>query len=398
MIKTKTISDTETRIFLEDGTEIILVGTAHISRNSVDEVINIIEQENPDRVCLELDKSRFESKTKKQDYSSMNLRKVFKEGKAFLVMANTALASFQKKMGQKTGVSPGEEILSAGKIAQEKGIPISLCDRDISVTLKRAWRISNLWNKCKLLATLLSSSFDKEEISSEDLEKMKESDTLQEMMKELAKELPGAKKALIDERDRYLATSILEAPGKKKIAVVGAGHAKGIISTMEKIDANELSKDLSSISTTPPPSKLGKFVGWLIPILILGLIVYSGITNGWDQGLQTFLTWVIVNAGFCALFGLIANCHPLNLLVAAVSSPIAALNPVLGVGIFTGIAESELRKPTVKDFENIAEDASKIKGWYKNRFLHAFLVFFMTSIGSIVGTFIGFPIIMNLLR
>ena len=390
------VSDTINKIFLDNGDEIILVGTAHVSQNSVDEVRQVIEEENPDRICLELDKGRYDSKTKESSYANMDLVKVFKEGKTFLLLANTALASFQKKMGTQTGSAPGEEILGAGKIATEKGIPFSLCDREIQVTLKRAWAKSNLWNKAKLIGTLLSSAFDKEEFKPEELEELKKSDTLQEMMNELAKELPGAKEALIDERDRYLATNILETPGHKKVAVIGAGHANGIIKTIGKLEKGELSKDLSDISQAPKPSKAGKIAGWAVPIAIIAIVVIVGFMQGFDQGLKYFVIWACTNSLTTVLFSILSYAHPLNWLVSAIAAPIAVLNPAIGVGIITGIAEAKLRKPKVKDFETISDDISTFKGWFKNRVLHAFTVFFATSIGSILGTFVLFPIMLKI--
>lgn len=395
-MKTEHISDTINKIILDNGDEITLVGTAHVSQNSVQEVTDVIDQVQPDMVCLELDKGRFESKTQKKSYAAMDLKKVFKEGKAFLVLANTALASFQKKMGFQTGSAPGEEILTAGKIAQERGIPFSLCDREITTTFKRAWSMSNGINKIKLIAALISSAFDKEEISPEELEELKQTDTLQEMMSELASELPGAKKALIDERDQYLATSILKSEGHKKVAVVGAGHASGIIKTMEAIEKGQLDTDLTEISKVPKPSKTGKIVGWLIPIAILAFVAYSCFTYGFDQGLRYFVIWAISNASASMLFAILSNAHPLNWLVAALGAPVAVMNPLLGVGVFTGIAESELRKPRVQDVEQLSDDISTFKGWFKNRVLHAFLIFFTTSLGSILGTFVLTPIMLKI--
>ncbi len=394
-MRTEHVSDTINKIFLENGDEIILVGTAHVSQNSVEEVRSVIEEEQPDHVCIELDKGRYESKTKEQNYSNMNLTKVFKEGKTFLVLANTALASFQKKMGTQSGSAPGEEIIGASKIAEEHNIPFSLCDRDITVTLKRAWAKSNLWNKAKLIGTLLSSAFDKEEFKPEELEELKKSDTLQEMMNELSKELPGAKSALIDERDRYLATKIMQAPGHKKVAVIGAGHANGIVKTIEKLEKGELSTDLSDISEAPKPSKFGKIAQWIIPIALIAIIVGVGFANGFDESLRYFLIWAGTNAATTVLFSILSNAHPLNWLVAALSAPIAVLNPAIGVGMVTGIAEATLRKPKVKDFEGLSDDISSVKGWFKNRVLHAFMIFFTTSIGSMLGTFVLFPIMLK---
>ena len=394
-MRSEHVSDTVNRIFLDNGDEIILVGTAHVSQDSVDEVRTVIDEEQPDHICLELDKGRYESKTKEQSYANMNLTKVFKEGKTFLVLANTALASFQKKMGNQTGSAPGEEIIGASRIAEEKGIPYSFCDREIATTLKRAWAKSNLWNKAKLIGTLLSSAFDKEEFTPEQLEELKKSDTLQELMNELSKELPGAKEALIDERDRYLATNIMQAPGHKKVAVIGAGHANGIIKTMEKLEKGELSTDLTGISKVPKPSKAGKVIGWLIPAILVGIIVWVGFAHGFNESLKYFLIWACTNAASTVVFSMLSLAHPVTWLVSAVSAPIAVLNPAIGVGVFTGITEATMRKPAVKDFEGLSDDISTFKGWFKNRVLHAFLIFFTSSLGSILGTFVFFPIMLK---
>ena len=394
-MRSEHVSDTVNRIFLDNGDEIILVGTAHVSQDSVDEVRTVIDEEQPDHICLELDKGRYESKTKEQSYANMNLTKVFKEGKTFLVLANTALASFQKKMGNQTGSAPGEEIIGASRIAEEKGIPYSFCDREIATTLKRAWAKSNLWNKAKLIGTLLSSAFDKEEFTPEQLEELKKSDTLQELMNELSKELPGAKEALIDERDRYLATNIMQAPGHKKVAVIGAGHANGIIKTMEKLEKGELSTDLTEISKVPKPSKAGKVIGWLIPAILVGIIVWVGFAHGFNESLKYFLIWACTNAASTVVFSMLSLAHPVTWLVSAVSAPIAVLNPAIGVGVFTGITEATMRKPAVKDFEGLSDDISTFKGWFKNRVLHAFLIFFTSSLGSILGTFVFFPIMLK---
>jgi len=394
-VRSEHVSDTVNRIFLDNGDEIILVGTAHVSQDSVDEVRTVIDEEQPDHICLELDKGRYESKTKEQSYANMNLTKVFKEGKTFLVLANTALASFQKKMGNQTGSAPGEEIIGASRIAEEKGIPYSFCDREIATTLKRAWAKSNLWNKAKLIGTLLSSAFDKEEFTPEQLEELKKSDTLQELMNELSKELPGAKEALIDERDRYLATNIMKAPGHKKVAVIGAGHANGIIRTMEKLEKGELSTDLTEISKVPKPSKAGKILGWLIPIALVAIIIGVGFANGFNESLKYFLIWACTNAASTVVFSILSLAHPVTWLVSAISAPIAVLNPAIGVGVFTGITEATMRKPAVKDFEGLSDDISTFKGWFKNRVLHAFLIFFTSSLGSILGTFVFFPIMLK---
>ena len=389
------ISDTYHRITFANGSVVYLIGTAHISNNSADEVRQIIEQENPDRICIELDESRMSSKTKKSAWEDMDMRKVFKEKKGFLLLANTALASFQKRMGAQTGVNPGAELLGAAELAKEKNIPLSLCDRDIQTTLRRAWAMSSLWNKCKLLATLISAAFSDEEIKPEDLEDLKKQESMEGMLNEVAKELPSVKKVLIDERDIYLATKIYNAPGMKKVAVIGAGHTNGVLSTMLKLENNEQVSSPEELSVIPEGSGFGKALGYLIPTLIVALIIWGIVANGWDQGLRTFLYWALVNAGCTFITTTIAFAHPLNILACTLTAPFFALNPVLGVGMLGGILEATLRKPKVKDFETLSDASMSLKGWYKNRLLHCLLVFFLSSVGSMIGTFVAFPLLIS---
>ena len=301
------ISDTYHRIEFEDGRRIFLIGTAHVSKDSVDEVARIIEEESPDRVCIELDSGRMQNKSEKKSWENMDIKKVFKEGKGFLLLANTALASFQKRMGAQTGTDPGAEIIGAAKLAQEKNIPVSLCDREIQTTFKRAWAKSSFWNKCKLLATLISAAFSKEEISEEELEKLKNQETLESMLNEVATELPSVKEVLIDERDQFLASKIFEAPGDKKVAVIGAGHTAGILRTLEKLEKKEMSPDTSHLTVIPPAKKWTQALGWIIPAVIVLILALGIVTNGWDQGIKTFLYWILVNTSATLVFTLIGG-------------------------------------------------------------------------------------------
>ena len=388
------ISDTIHRLKF-NYQEVILIGTAHVSQNSVEEVGRLIEEEKPDRVCIELDDGRMKSKTEKTSWENMDIRKVIKEGRGFFLLANTALVSFQRKMGAQTGTKPGEEILGAAELAKEKNIPLSLCDRDIQTTFKRAWAKSSLWNKCKLLATLISAAFSNEKISEEDLEELKKQDVLQSMMNEMAKELPTVKEVLIDERDQYLGRSIFEAPGTKKIAVIGAGHTQGVIETIKKLSENKETPTLDSLSEIPKGKPIGKIISYLIPLLIVALLAYGIISSGWDQGFRMFLYWLAVNCSCTFLATLLSFAHPINILACTITAPFFALNPALGVGMLGGILEATFRKPKVKDFENINDDALKFTRWYKNRILHALLVFLFSSIGSAFGTLVAFPVLIS---
>ncbi len=389
------ISDSLHRLTFSNGDEVVLIGTAHVSSGSVELVQETIEKENPDRICIELDNSRMKSKSEGSSWKDMDIRKVIRDGKGFFLLANTALASFQKRMGNQTGITPGDEILKAASIAKEKNIPLSLCDREIQTTFKRAWAKSSIWNKCKLLATLISAAFSNETLTEEELEELKKQDTLESMMNEIAKELPTVKEVLIDERDRYLATSVYQAEGKKKVVVIGAGHTNGIIKTLGKLESGEIGTDINEINSIPKAKPWGKIASYIIPSLIILLVILGIVNTGWDQGIRMFLYWMAACALSTGIFSILALAHPLNILLSAVTAPFFALNPVLGIGMLAGVLEATFRKPKVRDFEGINDDATSLKGWYKNRILHALLVFLLSSIGSMIGTFIAFPMLIS---
>jgi pheromone shutdown-related protein TraB len=389
-------SDTLTKIQLKDKV-IYLIGTAHVSSESVDEVKRAIADLSPDKVCLELDPGRYKAMTEGQSWDNVNIQTILKQGRGFFFLANLALSSFQKRMGMQTGVTPGEEMKVAANAAIDANIPIELCDRDIQITLRRAWSSSSLWNKMKMFGVLVSAAFSREELSSEDIEALKERSALSGMMEELAKELPTAKRVLIDERDRYLATKIFNAEGAVLVATVGAGHAQGIARIIEELARGEGSLDLSSLESLPRKRTYTRYLPYLIPLAVAGLLVYGFINSGWDQGLKMFFYWFAVNgilAGIGAVFSL---AHPLTILSTVVLAPFTSLNPTIGVGFVAGTVEAYLRKPRVSDFEDLNEDILSLKGFYRNRFTHALIVFFLTSLGSAVGTFAAFPFIASLL-
>ena len=395
MMTVEKISDTLHKITFNDGRRLTLIGTAHVSSESVNLVESTIEEIKPDRICVEIDSSRLKSKSEEKDYKSMDIRKVLKEGKGFFLLANTALASFQKRMGAQTGIKPGEELLTAVKYAKENDIPLTLADRDIQVTFKRAWAKSSLWNKIKLLSSLLSAAFSNEALIEEELEALKKQDSLESMMKEIAKELPSVKEVLIDERDRYLATSVYKAEGENKVAVIGAGHTGGFIKTLEALEKNEISDNLEEISKVPPKKTYTKALSYIIPAIIVIIVIAGIISTGWQQGLMMFVYWMIACAGMTFIFSVLALAHPLNALLSAITAPFFALNPVLGVGMFSGVLEATFKKPKVQDFENMNDDAAKLRGWYKNRILHVLTVFLLSSVGSVIGSFVAFPFLIS---
>jgi pheromone shutdown-related protein TraB len=384
------MSQTIRRIELKDRV-IVLAGTVHISLESTEEVRSLIEAEKPGRVCVEIDESRYRSMSQGNSWERLDIGKVLKEGRGFLLLANLALAGFQRKMGSGVGGKPGEEMLAAVKAAESAGIPYSFCDREIQVTLKRAWGKSNFWNKSKLLASLVDSAFSSEKLTEEEIEKLKEKNELDSMMAELAGFLPSVKEVLIDERDRFLASRIFDAKESLVVAVVGAGHLDGIETWLRKLDAEEVSSDTADIEKAPRPSKAGKIAGWSIPILIVGLIALGFFKSGTDASLALLVRWILLNGSLAALGSLLCLAHPVSILVSFVAAPIATLNPFVGVGLFAGLAEYYLRKPRVADLENLASDVTSLKGFYTNRVTKILLIFFLSSIGGMIGNFIALP-------
>lgn len=395
----ETTNEQRTQIVLNiHNREITLLGTAHVSKESISEVTNAIEEIKPDCVAIELDNQRLASMQDPESYKKLDVVKVLKEGRGFMMMANLVLSSFQKKIGSDIGVQPGDEMRAAISKANELNIPTTMVDRPIQTTLRRAWAKNTFWGKIKLMATLFATMFDKEEISKEQIEALKKSNEMDAMMDELAKELPVVKAVLIDERDQYLASKIWETKGDKVAAVLGAGHLPGVQKYLESIAKGEKTSDTTEIESLPKPGIAGKVIGWVFPVVIVGLIVAGFFIGGAEASLDLLLNWLIWNGSLAALGTALAMGHPLAIIAGFVGAPLGTLNPFIAVGIFTGIIQAALCKPKVEDMERLTEDFSSLKGIYKNRISRALLVFFLSSIGGAIGNFIAVPaLITNLL-
>ncbi|MDR0495471.1 MAG: TraB/GumN family protein [Treponema sp.] len=377
-----------------------LIGTAHVSRESIDEVAAAIRDEKPGMVCVELDEGRYASITKQDNWERLNVSKVLREGKGFLLIANLALASFQRRLGNELGVKPGEEMIAALNTAKEMGAPYSLCDREVQLTLRRAWACCSLWSKCKLLATLLTSVFVTEKYSAEEIENFKNSNEIDDMMAELANYLPAVKETLIDERDQYLAAKIWASAsqaGGVILAIVGAGHLKGIQAHLEKFAGGEPLPDLTRLESVPPKGLLSGLVKWIIPALIAGLITVGFLRADFSVFVKMLRYWILWNGSLAALGCIIALGHPLAVLISFAGAPFTSINPFIGVGILSGLVQATVRKPRVCDAENFSDDIASLKGIYHNRISKALLVFFLSSIGSSIGTFVSIPAIAGLL-
>jgi len=368
-----------------DGREFVLVGTAHISQHSVDLVREVIEAEKPDAVCVELDAQRYEALSQQKKFESLDLREVIRNRQLAALLMNMLLASYQKRLGGKLGVTPGSELLEATKVASENDIPISLCDREIRITLRRAWGALSLWKKALLVSNFVVGAFEDPELDEEELERIKQKDVLSELMKELGAAMPALKEALIDERDRFLAQKIRETPGQRLVAVVGAGHMQG----MKEAIRNQTDADLERISEIPKVSPIWKWVGWAIPAIIVGSLAYIGLTQGAQAAGDGLAFWFLVNALPCALGGLIALAHPLTILAAFFSAPFTSLTPVIGAGYVTAFVQVWVQPPRVKEFQTVGDDIATAKAWWQSRLLRVFLVFLLTTLGSVIGTWVG---------
>ena len=282
-------------------------------------------------------------------------------------------------------MTPGSELLEAAKTAEEFGIPISLCDRDIRVTLRRAWAALSWWRKLALIGTFGASAFDSPELSEEELREIRQRDVLSELMKDLGEAMPALKRALIDERDAYLAEKIRQSSGERLVAVVGAGHVEGMVAALT---ANQPA-DLEEISEIPPVSSFFKWLGWGIPALIVAALVTIGITQGFTAASENALFWFVANAVPSGIGALVALGHPVTLLAAFFSAPFTSLTPVIGAGYVAAFAQVWMRPPTVGEFHTVSEDISQPRRWWGNHLLRIFLVFLLVTVGSVIGTWVG---------
>ena len=377
-----TYSDNVNEIVFDEK-KILLVGTAHISQSSVDEVNKVIEQEQPDTVCIELCASRHQAMVDKDQWKNTDIFKVVREGKSFLLLSNLIMTAFQKRLGSQLGVKPGAEMLAAIQASERINAELQLVDRDVKITLQRTWRGMPFWGRMKVFSQLLASLFIREEISKEEIEKLKESDALSEAMQMLAEQSPDMKRILIDERDQFMAEKIRQAPGKRIVAVVGAGHVKGLSLELER------EHNLAELEIVPSPGKLGIWLKWGIPALIIGLIGYGFYAVDTDVSIEMIQRWFLINGTLSAIGTAIAFGHPITIATAFVAAPFTSLNPAVAAGWVAGLVEAFLRKPQVRDFEDLAEDITHLRGFWKNNITRILLVVMFANLGSAIGTFAG---------
>lgn len=376
-----------------EGKEIILVGTAHISKESMTLVQDTIEKEKPDIIGVELDKERLEQLLSGKKWEQTNIIDIIKTGKTYLFLLNILLSNMQKQLGKSVGVKPGAEMLVAIKAAQESKTPVQLLDRNVGITLKRAFKVMSLKEKLKLGGTLLAGFFGKgEKVDAKMIEDLKDQDLINKLMKELGKQMPSMKQVLVDERDQYIAEMIKRSPGKKIVAIVGAGHLQGI----EKIILKNKKVNIKKITTIPKKRNYIRFVKWLVPLAVIALFAGLFLLKGPEVTFEALKIWFLANGILSALGALIARAHPLSILTAFVAAPFTSLHPMLAAGWLTALVEAKFNPPRVVDFKNLS-GVSSVRGFYNNKVTHLLIVTALTNLGSIIGTIIALPALTALL-
>ncbi|MFA5126246.1 MAG: TraB/GumN family protein [archaeon] len=380
------------RFFLGEK-EIVLVGTAHISKESISLVEKTIETEQPDVIGVELDKERLYQLLSGKKWQETNMVEIIQTGKTYLFLLNILLSNMQRQLGAHVGVQPGAEMMAALKKAQEKQLPVQMLDRDVRITLKRAFNEMSFGEKAKLGGSILGGFFGVgEKVTIETIEELKKEDLINKLMKELGKQFPSIKKVLVDERDTYISEMIRHSPGKKIVAVVGAGHLEGIMEHLKQ----EKKINLQELNTTPTKTNYLKIIGTILPIIFLLVLAYGFWVKGFDTTINMLFYWIFITGIFAAMGALIAKAHPFSIIAAFISAPITTLHPALAAGWVSGLVEARFNPPKVIDFEKLPDIAS-IPGFYNNKVTHILIVAALTNLGATIGIIIAFPTLIALL-
>ena len=392
------------------GKSITVLGTAHVSKASADKVRELLATGNYDGVAIELCPSRYNSMVDPDSLAKMDLFQVFKEGKASMVIASLALGAYQQKMAEEFGIEPGAEMRMAIEQAKEMNYEVHLIDREVGTTLKRVYNNVPWWKKMGIIGGLLGSVISSEKVSEDEIERLKDGDILETTFSQFAEEAKELFGPLIDERDQYMAARleqvVSESDNKSILAVVGAGHLKGIesylakdeqITTPEELHANA-QKNINRLEALPKKSRWPKLIPWIIvAILLTGFAI--GFNKSTALGLELIGWWIVINGTLSALGAALAKGHPLTVIGAFFAAPVTSLNPTIGAGMVTAAIELYLRKPNVGDFSALRKDTIHVSGWWKNKVARTLLVFFFSTIGSAIGTYVaGFKIFESIVR
>lgn len=368
-----------------EGRVFHIVGTAHVSAQSVEDVRRTVALTRPDTIAIELCEPRYNSMVQKKNWQDTNLFRVIREKKTLFLLAQLLLQSFYRRLGKQLEVQPGAEMMQGAACATETGAQLALIDRRIDITLKRVWRHLGFWARLKFIATLLGSILSSEEISAEDIEALKDADQLDSMLEELGKSFPQINTYLLKERDIYLAQKLLRTTGQTVVAVVGAGHVAGMLQHMQE------SIPIEPLETLPPPSRAAKAMPWILPTLIIALLGWGFYAKGFERGVDSIWIWIGVNFVCTGIGTALACAHPLSILAGALAAPITSLNPAIAAGWVAGLVEAWVRPPKVQDFENLSTALETFRGFYTSPVIRILLVVVLANLGSTIGTVVAIP-------
>lgn len=375
-------------------TRLTLLGTAHVSKASADEVERLLRTGEYDAVALELDPGRHAALTDPDRWAKTDLFQVLREGKAAMMAANLALGAYQQRIAEQSGTEPGEEMRRALRVAGELTLPVLLIDRDIGVTLRRVYANVGFWRRLTLLGGLMGSVVSREEVKPEEIERLKEGDVLEATFAEFSDTQGDLFTPLIQERDFYMAARLREEaaarPYRKVLVVIGAGHLKGLGSRLAAPPDTPPEMELAALTAIPKTFPWGQVVSWgLVAFFVLGFAL--AFWRSPEVGVRLVTQWLLLNGGLAALGAIVALAHPLTVLATFLGAPIGTLSPTLGVGMIAGAAELWLRKPQMGDFASLRRDIAETRGWWRNKVARIFLIFFLTSIGGALGNYLTLP-------
>ena len=386
------LADQPHAIVERDGVRYTLLGTAHVSKASVDAVHAAIGSGAYDTIAVELDAPRLASLTDPDALAKLDLVKVLREGKVAMFAANLGLAAYQRRLAEQFGIEPGAELKATAQLARERGLPLHLIDREVGLTFKRASSRLGWWDRAKLGGGILASLFADEQVEEHEIEKLKQGDMLEASFGEFAADSPALYDTVIAERDRYMAARLRESAtadsgAREVLAVIGAGHLQGMAKHLRDDTAapGAIRAELESVK---PKSSIPWFT-IVLAAFVLGGFAWGFWRGGFDVGADLILYWVLLTGTLGAIGCALAGGHPLSIVVAFVASPITPLHPALASGTLSALAEAWIRKPTYADFMALRDDVQSLRGWYRNRVARVLLNFFLTSMGTAIGVWMG---------
>jgi pheromone shutdown-related protein TraB len=373
-----------------DGIEITLLGTAHVSRQSAEDVRHALRAGGHDAVAVELCRPRYQRLQGTDDWQDIDLFRIVRSGRAGMVAAQLALSAYQKRLADQLGIEPGAEMRAAVEAAEAQALPLWLIDRDIGVTLKRLVRSVPWYQRWTLIGGLLTSFLSRAKLEEEDIEQLKQGDMLENTFTEFAQQSPRLYTVLIAERDRYMAAQLreqLEATRPARaLAIIGAGHLHGVAAHLE--DDTDPAAERAELESIPPRGWFVRALPWLVVAIVLGGFAL-GFSRGTGFGTRLVAEWVLINGTLTAIGAVLARAHPLTVLAGFVAAPLTSLNPTIGAGMVTGAVETGLRRPRMSDFETLREQLVHPRSWWSNRVTRILLVFVFSTAGSAAATYIG---------